>query len=199
IDRNTIRNTSSEIRLANLTVNQEVYYSIVNCSLINVSGCVSNAGNIHVISLDGEQIWVRMTGEEFENSGIVAINALRSNAISNFCFNLSGSFLNTGNMYFGINGSISGSLPFSVTSVNSWSNTGKMIFHAAHGEKARLRIRRYVADDVTNSISNNGTICLNNTLWPVHTNIEGNGCIAVGMYGQIDLLFSKSTYHISET
>ncbi|OBA23747.1 hypothetical protein METBIDRAFT_30159, partial [Metschnikowia bicuspidata var. bicuspidata NRRL YB-4993] len=197
IEHNITMSTMNELILTSLTVRPEVYFSVINSNLFTVLGLFKNEGNINFTSSSSRTTGVRITGEEFENLGNVILNSLSNEAFSEFHITLLGSFQNTGNIYFGIQGGSYETAPFSVTSVTEWYNTGIMVFAATYGMDVRLDFEcRSLSNELT-SIVNDGTVCLNNTLWPVKTTIEGIGCITLGSGGQLDLQYSQRTYAIA--
>ncbi|OBA20240.1 hypothetical protein METBIDRAFT_32261 [Metschnikowia bicuspidata var. bicuspidata NRRL YB-4993] len=197
VDR-TVANNKAEFAEESLTVSAEVYLSIVNSSRVTFLDSVRNYGSLYVTNRNNQDVWVRMSGQDFENSGTVSFSCLTTPVLSDYHIMATRSFVNTGNMYFGVYGGDYGASPFSVTSVATWTNSGMILFLVAHGESAQLQIQRYTPDNGYRSITNTGSLCLNNTHWPVQTNIEGNGCIIVGSGGQLDLQFSESTHGIAE-
>ncbi|OBA16980.1 hypothetical protein METBIDRAFT_18603, partial [Metschnikowia bicuspidata var. bicuspidata NRRL YB-4993] len=176
---NTVINNESQFYLGNLAVNPEVFYSVVDTSLFTIMVSVQNQARSCVT--------IRMTGQEFENSGKVALNSLSMNTTSDCNITVSESFLNTGNIFFGISAGEYVALKFSITSATSWYNSGKFIFFVAHGEIVNLQIYCHAGPRDFNSIRNDGVVCLNNTTWQVNTNVDGNGCVALGSGGQLYL------------
>lgn len=105
-------------------------------------------------------------------------------------------------MYFGISNTGSRDLPFLVNSKSSWKNDGSMVFRSDSTQAARLVMKHVVGfhHESGPTVTNNGSICLYNTMWQTESSISGSGCIFVGAgsFLTLQLKSGKQSWSISE-
>ncbi|OBA19697.1 hypothetical protein METBIDRAFT_13435 [Metschnikowia bicuspidata var. bicuspidata NRRL YB-4993] len=197
INAKTSYTNSNNITLDYLTVNEGVYLSIEDSLFVSLEGSVNNAGGFYVTSSSATS--VLLTGKHFENSGTVAFKSLSANALSSFKVAASGSFLNTGNMYFLISSANLVETPFNVSSMTSWTNSGMMFFQTDFKISPTLYLGKIQSG--VSSITNSRVICLSNIDWLTTTSIYGSGCISVGVTSKLEFqMFLQALHHsISKT
>ncbi|OBA16978.1 hypothetical protein METBIDRAFT_48120 [Metschnikowia bicuspidata var. bicuspidata NRRL YB-4993] len=193
---NTVEITTGEKLLEDLLV-KRVNYSIVNSPRVHFVGHVYILGSLLVSSTNNLEASVRINSDEFTNYGTVAFNTIQSDFPSTYYVNTHDSFINTGSMFFGISGATSGTIPFRVTSVKSWNNTGMMIFWTASGESAQVLLAQDVGHNDSSIIKNSGSICLYNTMWQATTSIAENGCITIGTGSAVILNLALNSHCFS--
>ncbi|OBA20424.1 hypothetical protein METBIDRAFT_32429 [Metschnikowia bicuspidata var. bicuspidata NRRL YB-4993] len=197
ITRNTYISPRTEFSTSDITVNANTYYYMLDILDVTVLGSFRNNGQFFLHMSNNRSTSVRMTGNHFENAGVFVFRSFELRTFSDYQVTPSGPFLNTGDMYFGVHNAVYDSLPFSVTSLSSWSNTGMMVFVSEYGEPADLQLQCHDENGIQTSITNNGTIFFTNIHWKARTNIKGNGCMVLGSGVLVDLYYSESMQGIA--
>ncbi|GEQ68830.1 hypothetical protein JCM33374_g2499 [Metschnikowia sp. JCM 33374] len=201
ISENTIGTIAFDRTAEDITVNSGVYYWLVNNYLTNFGGAFNNNGGFFITSVNGLASDVLLTGDSFKNSGTFDLNTLGSQIVSVYNISTTGTFENSGDMYLGVSGGFIVNTPFTVTSGNYWTNTGRMVIEKDSGPAAPVIIGQNVGKNDVHYIANNGAICLYNVVWDQTTNIIGKGCIGVGGGSKLRLRISVDnfSYHISSS
>lgn len=173
ITENTVSVSPVSLSIGSLTINPDVYYSIVNNLLTTLGGSLDNQGGFYVTSANGLAASVSIVSGSIRNSGDLAFNSLRASVVSNYNLNSVGSFVNSGNMWLGIS-SYSLTPPIILGSATNWQNTGKIYLSQTSGSASTITISQALG-----SVTNDGTMCIERLSWLQTTSITGSGCINV--------------------
>ncbi|KAK6872148.1 Cell wall protein RBR3, partial [Candida tropicalis] len=168
IDRGVI-----DLSIGDITIHAPASWSIINNAISTIVGNlkVESGAGFYISSTSpilSLQVLLTSLLESIENDGIIAFNSVAS--LTSSTFNLVGlSFKNTGEMYMGA----SGILP-SVMSITaaSWDNENLMVFYQNQRNSGNVLLGTALG-----SITNNGNICLFESVYRQTTAIKGSGCI----------------------
>lgn len=191
ITEDTVVVSPVSLSIGDLTINPDVYYSIVNNLLTTLGGNLDNQGGFYVTSSNGLAASVTIVSGTIKNSGDLAFNSLRANVASIYNLNSIGSFENTGNMWIGIS-SFSVTPPIILGSALDWDNSGKIYLSQAAGTPSTITISQALG-----SVNNDGTICIERLLWLQTTSITGSGCINV--MDDATLQLQLSPWNVADT
>lgn len=101
ITKDTVQISPVDLQIGDLTINPDVYYSIVNNLATVIAGSLNNQGGFYVTSTNLAAAAVSLVSGSIENSGELAFNALGANAASLYALASIAEFSNTGDMWFG--------------------------------------------------------------------------------------------------
>lgn len=178
ITENTVQISPVDLQIGDLTINSDVYYSIVNNLATVIGGNLDNRGGFYVTSTNGLAAAVALASGTINNSGELAFNALDANVASTYDLASIGAFKNTGDMWFGSAESVAS--PFTITSVTDWQNDRLIYFKKAGGVASVVALAQVVGSGGLLSLENNGQICLEGVSYIQTSSIDGSGCINVG-------------------
>lgn len=187
ITSDTIEYGPLAVQIGALHVHPNVYFSIVNNLATVIGGNLDIEGSFYVTSTNGLASAVAAVSGTIHNTGLIAFDALGANVASTFDFASIGEFVNSGSMFFGSAfGLLSPATPFTVTSVLGWENTGLMYFKQAAGNPSLVALTSAINDGLL-TITNEGTICLENTYYLQTTSVVGGGCFVARNRGTVQL------------
>lgn len=158
ITKDTVQISPVDLQIGDLTINPDVYYSIVNNLATVIAGSLNNQGGFYVTSTNLAAAAVSLVSGSIENSGELAFNALGANAASLYALASIAEFSNTGDMWFG--SALHLADPFVVTSVSGWTNDGLMYFKQQSGVASLVVLAQVAGSSGLLSLENNGQICL---------------------------------------
>lgn len=158
------------------TVNRDVYWSIIDNALSNFLGSLQVDGELFISSSNtfvGLTVQLLGVVKSITNNGNISLDSSRSILAPTYNF-VGLLFTNNGNMWLNGNGS-TGNPVNSITSA-SWTNNGLLSF----SQRVLLPSSFVLLGAAGGSITNRGTICLNNEVYSQTTRINGNGCVVIG-------------------
>ncbi|OBA24174.1 hypothetical protein METBIDRAFT_30503 [Metschnikowia bicuspidata var. bicuspidata NRRL YB-4993] len=188
INHNTVTK-SPNVDYKDFSIAAGKHFAAVNSKKVQLSGNFENEGEFYVTNSGDSRVRMSIIGDTVENRGKFAINSLTAETTPGFFIRARESFVNSGEMYLGDSGAESAVFPITISSANSWYNSGSMVFRRESGPRVPLDLRGSLFD--IPSIENYGSICLYNTLWETKTSIIGSGCISVGSGSLLELALDK--------
>ncbi|EGV63498.1 hypothetical protein CANTEDRAFT_135304 [Yamadazyma tenuis ATCC 10573] len=196
ITSNTIDRGTISISLGNTHIYPDVYYSIIDVAVASFTGSFNNEGGFYLTS-DSSLIALTasIVGTSITNSGDWAFNSIQSLTTPDFYLTATISFSNTGTMWFGGDGL---GVPIMSVLGLSWENDGLMVFSLTTRSTGEVLLGAALGVG-TQTITNEGTICLINQVYEQSTKIEGSGCIDIGEDSTVFLYPSTSLTFISSS